>query len=41
MAVIPTTSEARRRDLGAGARDDAIPLPDPSSLPLLGMTPLA
>jgi hypothetical protein len=38
MAVIPTTSEARRRDLGAGARDDAIPLPDPSSLPLLGMT---
>jgi hypothetical protein len=41
MAVIPTTSEARRRDLGGGAPDDAIPRPDPSSLPLLGMTPLA
>jgi hypothetical protein len=41
MAVIPATSETRRRDLGGGAPDDAIPRSDPSSLPLLGMTPLA
>lgn len=40
MTVIPTPNEARRRDLGGGAADDAIPRPDLLALPLLGMAAL-